>query len=147
MEDVDPEGHAVAVLAAIERIIHEQQAIGPGAQVDRIFAVLMGNAEVFTEPERRARTQVNARKAADTKRKHQHAWTSGELAAALTFLPDVPFSGHPQFDRAGERVTGRPSVGISLTNALLGAGLIVRGLVDEDGFENSQGPYLRYRKT
>jgi hypothetical protein len=75
-----------------------------------------------------------------------HQWTSAELREAVALLPDGVFAGH-YFDRVGQKVTGRPHVGLSLQRALEVAGSIVSFGVNEQGAEDTRGPYLRFRKV
>lgn len=75
-----------------------------------------------------------------------HQWTSVELREAIALLPDGIFAGH-YFDRVGQKVTGRPHVGLSLQRALEVAGSIESFGVNDHGTEDTRGPYLRFRKV
>lgn len=75
-----------------------------------------------------------------------HQWTSAELREAIALLPDGIFAGH-YFDRVGQKVTGRPHVGLSLQRALEVAGAVASFGVNDSGAEDTRGPYLRFRKV
>jgi hypothetical protein len=82
----------------------------------------------------------------DTAPPMPHTWTPAELREAVRLLPDGIFAGH-YFDRVGQQVTGQPHVGVSLQKALTVGGAVVSFGVNDQGDEDTRGPYLRFRKV
>jgi hypothetical protein len=87
-----------------------------------------------------------------TTRWNEQVWTPAQLHEAITLirgdvarLPGRQFSGNPQFNRAGERLTGRTCVGDSLEKALRTVGLIERVTEYSDGYDPRCANVVRFR--